>query len=95
MTRIENKSPTDSSPSSELDLVSLSISPKSMQHPPQNGPSLLSQQAPTASGSKPVPPAHGAMDVDSDERFANGLADRITVKIADLGNGVLRTQYGV
>jgi hypothetical protein len=35
------------------------------------------------------------MDVDSDERFANGLADRITVKIADLGNGVLRTQYGV
>ncbi|KAF8199963.1 kinase-like domain-containing protein [Mycena galopus ATCC 62051] len=87
MTRIENKSPITSSPSSELDLVSLSISPKSL-HPPQNGPSLLSQQAPTAGGSKSaVPPPHGgAMDVDSDERYANGLADRITVKIADLGN---------
>ncbi|KAJ7267646.1 kinase-like domain-containing protein [Mycena haematopus] len=85
MTRIENKSPVTSSPSSELDLVSLSISPKS-PHPPQNGPSLLSQQAPAAGGSKPVPPSHAAMDVDSDERHANGIADRITVKIADLGN---------
>ncbi|KAJ6498801.1 kinase-like protein [Mycena sanguinolenta] len=84
MTRIENKSPV-SNPSSELDLVSLSISPKSL-HPPQNGPSLLSQQAPMAGGSKPVPPPHGAMDVDSDERYENGIQERITVKIADLGN---------
>ncbi|KAJ7761010.1 kinase-like protein [Mycena metata] len=85
MTRIENKSPGTSSPSSELDLVSLSISPKSA-HPPQNGPSLLSQQAPSGTKPVPMPPSHGAMDVDSDERYANGLADRITVKIADLGN---------
>ncbi|KAJ7162087.1 kinase-like protein [Mycena filopes] len=85
MTRIENKSPGTSSPSSELDLVSLSISPKSA-HPPQNGPSLLSQQAPSGTKPMPMPPSHGAMDVDSDERYANGLADRITVKIADLGN---------
>ncbi|KAJ6507201.1 kinase-like protein [Mycena vitilis] len=86
MTRIETKSPANSSPSSELDLVSLSISPKSV-HPPQNGPSLLSQQAPTG-GAKPVPispPPNGVMDVDADERW-NGIADRITVKIADLGN---------
>ncbi|KAJ7121341.1 kinase-like domain-containing protein [Mycena crocata] len=88
MTRIESKSPMTSSPSSELDLVSLSISPKSV-HPVQNGPSLLSQQAPSGSGSRPMPvsvPSPHSMDVDSDERYANGLADRITVKIADLGN---------
>lgn len=88
MTRIETNGPMNSSPSSELDLVSLSISPKSA-HPVSNGPSLLSQQAPSV-GAKPVPipsPHAGAMDVDSDDRYANGIADRITVKIADLGNG--------
>ncbi|KAK7005972.1 kinase-like protein [Favolaschia claudopus] len=95
MTRIDkdndNKSsPVTSSPSpsSELDLVGLSISPKAVQHSTQNGPSLLSQQAPTAGGSKivAVPPPPPPMDVDSEERYENGLAERITVKIADLGN---------
>ncbi|KAJ6629478.1 kinase-like domain-containing protein [Mycena sp. CBHHK59/15] len=89
MTRIEAKSPTSSNPGSELDLVSLSISSKAAA-PLQNGPSLLSQQAPSTSGTKPVPVpaphAGAAMDVDSDDRYGNGVADRITVKIADLGN---------
>ncbi|KAJ7646767.1 kinase-like protein [Roridomyces roridus] len=87
------------SPSSELDLVGLSISPRPVHPVHSNGPSLLSQQAPTAvnnsnsnsnSSAAPAPvpipaPNSHSMDVD-DERYTNGLADRITVKIADLGN---------
>ncbi|KAJ7451847.1 kinase-like protein [Mycena galericulata] len=95
MTRIEPDAPSaTASPSSELDLVGLSISPRPVAPVQQNGPSLLTQQAPTSGGSHPVPvpPPHsaGAMDIDLDERerHANGIADRITVKIADLGNGL-------
>ncbi|KAJ7282734.1 kinase-like domain-containing protein [Mycena rebaudengoi] len=86
MTRIEQKSPVNSSPGSELDLVSLSISPKSIHPTTHGGPSLLTQQAPPAgAGRSIVPPlAGGAMDVD--DRYSNGVAERITVKIADLGN---------
>ncbi|KAJ7091954.1 kinase-like domain-containing protein [Mycena belliarum] len=86
MTRIEP--PTQSpSPSSDLDIVGLSISPPAppaqAQAQAQAGPSLLSQARPTAI---PATPA-GAMDVDAeDERQVNGFAERITVKIADLGN---------
>ncbi|KAJ7661665.1 kinase-like domain-containing protein [Mycena rosella] len=87
MTRIEPPAAgTGSNPSSELDLVGLSISPPAAAAPPHPhaGPSLLSQAKPT-----PIPlPNANAMDVDleEEERHANGLADRITVKIADLGN---------
>ncbi|KAJ7467190.1 kinase-like protein [Mycena latifolia] len=88
MTRIEPTTQSPS-PSSELNLTGLSISPPTAQNATANanaqaGPSLLSQARPTPI---PVPGAGGAMDVDvEEERHANGLADRITVKIADLGN---------
>ncbi|KAJ7049702.1 kinase-like domain-containing protein [Mycena amicta] len=96
MTRIDNNgenskatSPhgSSSSPNSELDLVSLSISPKTgSQQQRQNGaagPSLLGSTRPMA-----IPVPQSPMDVDpaTDERYNNGIPERITVKIADLGN---------
>ncbi|KAF7322067.1 Kinase-like protein [Mycena kentingensis (nom. inval.)] len=91
MTRIagapaaNGKPGSSSSPNSELDLVSLSISPKgTTAPPPPNGTqSLLGSTRPNA-----IPVPQSPMDVDpaTDERYNDGLPERITVKIADLGN---------
>ncbi|KAF7315909.1 Kinase-like protein [Mycena indigotica] len=89
MTRIDGDKPTSpggssSNANSELDLVSLSISPKQQAPPPHNGgPSLLGSTRPTAI---PVPQSPMDVDPETDERYNNGIPERITVKIADLGN---------
>ncbi|KAJ6508062.1 kinase-like domain-containing protein [Mycena vulgaris] len=81
MTRIEPTASASTNPAVELDLGKMSISPKAA-HPPA-GPSLLSQAKPTS-----VPMA-GA----EEERCASTSANRITVKIADMGNATWTDHY--
>nr|GAT46892.1 kinase-like protein [Mycena chlorophos] len=90
MTRIENPNAdskaSSPSPNSELDLVSLSISPKEHVAPQNGGPSLLGTTRPMAI---PVPQSPMEVDPATDERYNDGVPERITVKIADLGNEVI------
>ncbi|KAF7317466.1 Kinase-like protein [Mycena chlorophos] len=85
--RIENPNAdskaSSPSPNSELDLVSLSISPKEHVAPQNGGPSLLGTTRPMAI---PVPQSPMEVDPATDERYNDGVPERITVKIADLGN---------
>ncbi|CAK5265408.1 unnamed protein product [Mycena citricolor] len=88
MTRIDGSAkspvgtPTATTPNSEIDLHSLSISPKSTH---SANVSLLTQNAPLKGAMPPNGGSSGDMEIDVDPNTAD-LAEKITVKIADLGN---------